>query len=313
MNIQDIKYILAVIREGSVNKAAHALYLPQPSLSKCIMRVEKEYNMKLFLRSKGSRLELTQEGILFQAAAVEILNAEQGFTAKLKKIQEKSRNHIFFGTTPQRAYRIGGPLLQWIFQHHSEYLVEIQTNSTEVLKQNLLEGTVDAAFFVTPEFSENGQLCSVPISAVPMCIYLRPGAPAAAKAVYPENGRYGILHLEDLAGDPVVANVKGSSSREILEALLQKNNMELPIIERSNWYNRVSMVKQDLANYMMQLGEAEHAEDIDQSRIFLIAPEQNVLSRSCLVCRKEFRSDPRFTALWEALQSIYEAQLAGKA
>lgn len=306
MNILDIKYILTVIKEGSVNKAAHALYIPQPSLSKCIKRVEEEYGMKLFVRSKGSRLEPTQEGILFQAIGMEILNTESVFTAKLKKIQEKSRNSIVFGTTPQRAYRISGPLLQWLFNHYSQYLMELQTNSTDMLKRSLLDGSLDVIFLSDSGTEQDQRFCYVPIVSSQMCVYLREGSPAVQKAEFSADNPYGVIRLEDLGDDPIVANVKGSGSRKIVEEMLKKNKLDIPIIERANWFNRVGMVKRNLANYIMLLGEAASSENINQKQVFLITPEQNILSVSCLICRKEFQSDPRFAALCEALKNIYD-------
>ena len=77
MNIQDIEYISAVAAEGSVNKAAKKLFVAQPSLSKCIRRVEQEYGVTLFGRNRGSLLELTAEGQCFLDMAQEMLSAHE--------------------------------------------------------------------------------------------------------------------------------------------------------------------------------------------------------------------------------------------
>ena len=45
MTIDDLKKILAVIEEGSINRAAEKLFIAQPALSRCIRRIEEEYNI----------------------------------------------------------------------------------------------------------------------------------------------------------------------------------------------------------------------------------------------------------------------------
>ena len=79
MNIQDIRYISAIAEAGSISKAADRLLVAQPSLSKCIQKVEKEYDVTLFTRTRGSSSELTEEGELFLEMAREILNSHGRF------------------------------------------------------------------------------------------------------------------------------------------------------------------------------------------------------------------------------------------
>ena len=71
MNLQDIRYIAAIAEKGSINKASRTLFVSQPSLSKCIRKVENEYGITLFTRTKGSSLELTPEGRCFLEMANE--------------------------------------------------------------------------------------------------------------------------------------------------------------------------------------------------------------------------------------------------
>jgi DNA-binding transcriptional LysR family regulator len=88
MNIQDVKYIVAIAEAGSIGKAADKLLIAQPSLSKCIQKVEREYDITLFTRVKGVSVKLTPEGELFLGMAREMLLSHMRFQAQLRRIKE---------------------------------------------------------------------------------------------------------------------------------------------------------------------------------------------------------------------------------
>ncbi len=58
MEIRVLQYFLAVAREESITRAAEALHMTQPPLSRQLKDLEKELGKKLFIRgSKKLRLQ----------------------------------------------------------------------------------------------------------------------------------------------------------------------------------------------------------------------------------------------------------------
>ena len=53
MELRVLRYFLAVAREGNITRAAEALHLSQPALSKQIIELEEELGQQLLIR--GSR------------------------------------------------------------------------------------------------------------------------------------------------------------------------------------------------------------------------------------------------------------------
>ena len=73
MDIRSMQYFLAVAQEGSFTKAAEALHMTQPPLSRQMMELEAELGITLFDRS-GKRVTLTEEGRVFRERAQEAVD-----------------------------------------------------------------------------------------------------------------------------------------------------------------------------------------------------------------------------------------------
>ena len=72
MQLQEMRYAVAVMEHRSFTKAADALFVSQPALSQSIGRLEHELNTILFIRDRN-HLYPTQAGILFVEEAKRIL------------------------------------------------------------------------------------------------------------------------------------------------------------------------------------------------------------------------------------------------
>ncbi len=72
MTLQQMKYVIEIAERGSMNEAAKALFVSQPSLSGTIKELEKELNITIFSRSNRG-IELTTEGREFVGYARQIL------------------------------------------------------------------------------------------------------------------------------------------------------------------------------------------------------------------------------------------------
>lgn len=72
MNLQQLRYVVAVERTGSITQAARDLYMGQPNLSKAIKELESEIGITIFKRTaKG--VEPTRPGLDFLRYAATIL------------------------------------------------------------------------------------------------------------------------------------------------------------------------------------------------------------------------------------------------
>ena len=57
MTSRELLYIKTIADEKSITRAAQKLYLTQPSLSHCVMNIEKQLGTKLFRRTSGQQAD----------------------------------------------------------------------------------------------------------------------------------------------------------------------------------------------------------------------------------------------------------------
>lgn len=85
MNIQQMRYVLAVADNGSFHSAAKALFISQPTLSNSIQKLETELHVQLFKRTRQGTF-LTTSGAAFVNQARKIVtdteNLQHSFTNK---------------------------------------------------------------------------------------------------------------------------------------------------------------------------------------------------------------------------------------
>lgn len=78
MELKQLQYFRAVAKQNSISRAAEALYITQPALSRCIKRLEKEVGTPLIERtSAGVKLTPAGESFLKELDQV-FLHLEQG-------------------------------------------------------------------------------------------------------------------------------------------------------------------------------------------------------------------------------------------
>ena len=94
MNITELRYLVAIMKWGSVSAAAKQLYAAQPNVSKALKNLEEEYGLRIFERSSTGMIP-TEQGKRFIAQAQRVL--QQVDELKQEAHQQRScslRAHI---------------------------------------------------------------------------------------------------------------------------------------------------------------------------------------------------------------------------
>ena len=303
MTIQDISYIMTIMEEMSITKAADRLFLSQPSLSKCIKKVENEYGITLFHRAKGSSLVLTEAGRRFREMGISVLQQHQLFVHQMEQLKSRNDTNIVFGATMQRAYDMSGPVMKWIFENAPGYSMELKTLSSSKIPQELIAGNLDIA--VVPNQTPEPELYFLPLVKVDTYLYLRNGSDAGQLAQRQEGLPYPVLSLRAISGEQLVENRPGTGGRIAADSVIQKSGADVTILEQPMHSVRVIMADSGYASTLIS-GEAIHQlQNLDLSRLFCLPPDENYVRSTYLVCRKEYLRDRRFSIMKEALTVYY--------
>ena len=100
MTLQQLKYVITIANNKSMNKAAQELFISQPSLSGTIKELENEIGIQLFIRSNRGII-ITPEGEEFIGYARQVteqlsLMEDRYFNKGAKKKFSVSTQHYTF-------------------------------------------------------------------------------------------------------------------------------------------------------------------------------------------------------------------------
>ena len=97
MQLEKLKYIIKIAECGSITKASKELYVSQPSLTKVISSIEREYGIKIFERVKSGVI-LTESGKIFISYSKNIIREFEALNDVFKEEnkQNKDELHVYF-------------------------------------------------------------------------------------------------------------------------------------------------------------------------------------------------------------------------
>ena len=82
MNIQQLRYVVAIANSGTFREAAEKMYVSQPSLSISIKDLETELGFQIFSRTSSGTF-LTQKGMDFYEKAQNLVKGFDQFEHSL--------------------------------------------------------------------------------------------------------------------------------------------------------------------------------------------------------------------------------------
>jgi LysR family hydrogen peroxide-inducible transcriptional activator len=149
MNINELRYSVAVAQEKNFRKAAEKCFVSQPALSTAIQKLEEELGVKLFERSKNS-VTLTAVGETIIAQAVTILEEID----KLKLLSKQSQDPLVGQIKLGVIYTIGPYLIPDLISplHQLAPLmpISVEENTTDKMADWLKQGSIDVAIVALP-------------------------------------------------------------------------------------------------------------------------------------------------------------------
>ncbi|MBF6351865.1 LysR family transcriptional regulator [Nocardia flavorosea] len=149
MELQQLRYVLAVAETNNFTRAAQRCLVVQSALSHQIARLERELGAKLFERT-SRRVRLTPAGAAFLPAARQCLDAADRAAAEAAAAVGEVRGRLAVGLIPSvTAVDLPGALHDFRGRY-PHVRISLRVGASEELTEQVREGILDIAFLGLP-------------------------------------------------------------------------------------------------------------------------------------------------------------------
>ena len=143
-----IRSFLAVVRYGGYHRAADALHLTQPAISRHVRRLEQQLGRPLF-RRQGRGVEVTAFGERAAAELAEVLGAHDQALVHLAR-ETDAEGPFMLGTVEHIVDPVLPALLGAIRAHVGDRSLQLRVDRSLSLAAAFEQGEVDAAIVLDP-------------------------------------------------------------------------------------------------------------------------------------------------------------------
>ena len=235
MDIRVLQYFLAAAREGSITKAAEALHMTQPPLSRQLKDLEEELGTQLFIRG-NKKLTLTEDGMLLRRRAEEIVDLVHKTKSELCSSDEDINGDIYIGGGETDAVSFFAQAAGRLQKKHPLIRYHLYSGDAEHVTERLDKGLIDFGLLVGPVDIEKYDYMKLP-TADTWGVLMRKDSPLAEKES---------ILAEDLWDKPLILSHQIADSSEMFSWLKIKPS-ELNIVLRYELiYNASHFVRKGL-------------------------------------------------------------------
>jgi DNA-binding transcriptional LysR family regulator len=150
MELQQLRYVLAVAETGSFTRAAQRCFVVQSALSHRIAGLERELGVRLFART-SRRVELTAAGEAFLPAARQSLDAAERAGAEAAAAAGQVRGRLAVGVIPTVAAIDVPAALRRYRTAHPQVRIALRMGPSDELAAQVRAGELDLAALGLPE------------------------------------------------------------------------------------------------------------------------------------------------------------------
>lgn len=278
MDLRVLSYFLAVAREENFSKAAAAIHISQPTLSRQIADLEEEFGKKLFVR--GTRnLTLTDEGRLLKKRAQELLSLAEKTETEIRGDMHEISGNIYIGAGETYGVHTVTQAFRNIRETYPEIALHISSGDSRDLSWQLDNGLIDLAVVFGEVDHTRYESIRMPFEDR-MGVYLRKDDPLAQKKqIFPK---------KDLIERPIIVNRESGS--ELMPGI------SLHLFRIAGTYNllyNASLMAEDGIGCVVGLEHIIHTEGT--GRVFIpFAPEYRL---NMHLIYKKFQVMPRHITL----------------
>lgn len=218
MNLKQLEAFVQVSESGSFSKAAKELFLTQPTISAHISSLEKELNVRLFIRNT-KEVSLSDDGKDLYRYAKQITDLEKAIEERFYMDSDDGKHFITIAaSTIPAQYLLPKVLMCYRERYPKEQIKIMETDSSEVVTQ-VVDHMVDVGFTGTVLEKKH-------------CKYI-PFYKDELAVITPDTPEYRILKEQNrddidwIKRKPLILREKGSGTRKEAEKQLKNAGISM--------------------------------------------------------------------------------------
>lgn len=216
MEFKQLESFVAIADSGSFSRAAIALNLTQPSLSRQISLLEQELGQRLLVRT-GRGVVPSAAGEAFLVHARGMLAAARRSQDEMRELERNPEGRVSIGLPPRVALGLCTPLIKAFRKRFPRAVVTVIEGLSLSLRESLCAGRLDMALMFDP--SPSPQLTYERILRERLMLVGPPGRPMSAQ-----------VSLASLSDLPMVMPNNPNSIRNVVDAVLGPRGVTLNVI-----------------------------------------------------------------------------------
>ena len=274
MNLHALKIFVTVAKLGGITAAANHLLLSQPAVTIQIRNLESEMGVKL-IEGKGRGIQLTSEGEMLYEQGQRLFKLEAQIEQQFHE-QIHHRKHIHIASSYISANYILPKLITCFKKQHPEIGFSISLSNVQAVAERVLNFEADFGLVVQSK-TDNKELHYEPYLTVPFWFVVHATHPLANQTV----------DIMQLTNEEFIYREKGSSTRDLLEAVFYAKNCPLPklAVEIQGVHESVKLVE---AGFGMTLAPAlSVTESIESGKLARVFVQQVDIEQTLYICTRK--------------------------
>ena len=241
MDFRELNYVLAIAKQQSITKAAEALYVGQPTLSKFLITLEDNLGVRLF-RKVGHKYMLTYAGERYVEKATQILQMKNDLDVEMADIIKRDVGVLNVAFANMRCTYMLPCTLPDFKKLHPNVKVNIFEGASDENDRRLLDGQVDVAFY-SKSGSTNSQIEYETLWEEELLICTSKGHPLGRFAKPNPASRYPKLDPALLKNELILLMMPEQRTRQVMDDYFHDHNIKFDnIIYTSNMHAIMELV-----------------------------------------------------------------------
>lgn len=276
LNLHHLRVFAAVAEAGSFTRAAAAMRLSQPAVSKSVQELERQVGLSLIERA-GRASRLTAAGETLAARARELFNVETSAEEELRSLRSVDGGSLRVGASTTIATYMLPVILARFHDAHPGVTLRVVSANTLAIARQVLERRLDIALVEGPV--THPLLEVIPWRDDELVLIAHPDSPFARRRK---------VRVQDLADERLIIREAGSGTREVAERALALHGVK---IQAGLQLGSTEAVKQAVAAGlgMAIVSKAAAADQLTLGRIALVRLERVVFKRNLAELRLKGR------------------------